>query len=436
MHDFFYHGIWRMDWGLGNPNKTAALIAMLMIAVWAFANIRKWGFWISLVLFTGLGIGLIHTFSRGGIIALFLGSVPIIYFANRPWPWSKIIGITISIWIMVGVTIFLDAQDRYEQGVIKEDRSIGNRIEIWKAAPQMMVDAPNGWGIGKSGQAYMEWYQPQNHTEQYRTLVNSHLTWLVELGWPLRFLYIVSWFALFLICWPKTGLTALSIPLGVWIAFGIAAVFSSVAESPWLWILPIICLLATIALRWKQKLWPAPILWTIPFGVSAATILALVIVGSGGTGLHAFNGGVVFGNNPPEIWIVVNSKVMGQNYGHAIRHYLSSSDSSNASIGVIESAAAMPDLTGKIVVVADMIPNDDRIKSSLMSAKQIVLLNPSFFPQEINATKEHDGQIRIIFGEFSQSPSTNAWGSVGSVERVPGVGDFLPHWPELALAIK
>jgi len=45
-----------MDWGLGNPNKTAALIAMLMVAVWGLACFRKWGFWAALTLFTGLGI--------------------------------------------------------------------------------------------------------------------------------------------------------------------------------------------------------------------------------------------------------------------------------------------------------------------------------------------------------------------------------------------
>lgn len=45
-----------MDWGLGNPNKTAALIACLMIGLWALAFIRKWGFWVALVGFTALGI--------------------------------------------------------------------------------------------------------------------------------------------------------------------------------------------------------------------------------------------------------------------------------------------------------------------------------------------------------------------------------------------
>jgi len=48
MSDIHFQGIWRMDWGLGNPNTTAALISMLMITVWGLAFIRKgknhWGF--------------------------------------------------------------------------------------------------------------------------------------------------------------------------------------------------------------------------------------------------------------------------------------------------------------------------------------------------------------------------------------------------------
>jgi hypothetical protein len=55
----------RMDWGLGNPNKTAALIALIMIAVWILGYIRDWGFWVALALFTGFGVCLILTQSRG-----------------------------------------------------------------------------------------------------------------------------------------------------------------------------------------------------------------------------------------------------------------------------------------------------------------------------------------------------------------------------------
>ena len=436
MHDFFYHGIWRMDWGLGNPNKTAALITMLMISAWWLAYVDKGGFWISLALFTGLGVGLIHTFSRGGIIALVIGILPVIYFAKRPWKRGQIVGASISVWIMVSTTIYLDAQDRYGQGVIKEDRSIGNRIELWKAAPKMMVDAPGGWGFGKSGRAYMEWYQPLDHSEEYRTLVNSHLTWLVELGWPLRYFYIFCVLSIILICWPSRALPTLSIPLGVWLAFDVAAFFSSVAESFWLWVLPIASLLVALSVRWTQEVWPKLKIWTVPAIASGGLIIVFLMAGSSSTSLRNLNGTVVIGQGPPDIWIVANTKIMGPNYGHAIRRYLASTRSETASIGIIESTASLPALADQVIVLAGQASDGDKATLGFLSPKRIVLLNPAFYPQEIKAVSPNDGRITVYFGEFSQSPAATSWQNYATVRRLPGVGDFLPQWPELALVFK
>jgi hypothetical protein len=432
MHDYFYHGVWRMDWGLGNPNKTAALIAMLMLSLWSLANFRKWGFWLRLSLFTVLGIGLIHTFSRGGIIALFVGAIPIIYFSNRPWPWLNIGGATVAIWIMVGAAITLDAQDRYGQGVVQQDRSIDNRLDIWREAPEMMVDAPWGWGLGNSGHAYMEWYQPLDQSEQYRTLVNSHLTWLVELGWPLRFIYVLMWASVLLLCWPNEMARELSIPFGVWIAFAISAVFSSVAESPWLWIIPIICLIATIIFRAQRSNWPAAKYWTIPLAVSGAMILGVCIMGSNEGQISGSNDSVVLGRGDPDIWIIVNSKVMGQNYGHSIRQYLRQQGSLRSAVGVANS----PDISkdkNRTVVFAGNIPCDDKTKLALSSAKRVILLNPFFSPEDAGLIKANDGRIKVIFGEFSQSPALYAWENFATVERINGIGDFMPQWPKLVL---
>jgi len=104
MSDIHFQGFWRMDWGLGNPNKTAALTATLMVGVWALAYVRKWGFWPALVFFTSLGICLIHTFSRGGLIAAAAGLVVLVWLAPRPWPRH------------LGASIYLQAHERYGQG--------------------------------------------------------------------------------------------------------------------------------------------------------------------------------------------------------------------------------------------------------------------------------------------------------------------------------
>src|ERR1700734_2850965 len=97
----YFQGVWRMDWGLGNPNKTAALIAILMIAIWVIAYLHKWGFWVALVPFTALGVCLIHTVSRGGIVALGIGLTAVVCTIPTPWPIQKIVALVACFWVIV-----------------------------------------------------------------------------------------------------------------------------------------------------------------------------------------------------------------------------------------------------------------------------------------------------------------------------------------------
>jgi O-antigen ligase len=203
-----FHGIWRMDWGFANPNKTAALIVTLLFAVWAFAFIWRKGFWLSLSLSCGLGVLLIHTFSRGGVAALGAGVITLLFFAPRPWPRERLIGIVVCTWIILGATVYLQANERFTQGI--QDRSIANRLEIWRQVPKMIADAPMGWGVGNAVRAYQNWYQPLDHGVTYLNLVSTHFTWLVEFSWWQRILYCFGWAAVGIVCWPPKGRETLS----------------------------------------------------------------------------------------------------------------------------------------------------------------------------------------------------------------------------------
>ena len=67
----------RLDLGFGNPNKTAALFAIL--AVWALSFAcrvkRAWAAWCLWAVSAALGVALVHTHSRGGLVALAAGAV-------------------------------------------------------------------------------------------------------------------------------------------------------------------------------------------------------------------------------------------------------------------------------------------------------------------------------------------------------------------------
>lgn len=425
MSDLHFHGIWRMDWGLGNPNKTGGLIAILMVVVWFLALWRRGGFWVALALFTGLGICLIHTMSRGAVIALFAGLIPLVMVAPRPWPRGRIVGVVVAVWVIVGASLYLDAGERLGQGIVHEDRSIINRFQVWKTAPQMMVDAPGGWGIGNSGSAYMQWYQPLSSPESYRTLVNSHLTWLVELRWPLRVVYLFGWVAVLLHCWPGATSRWLAVPLGVWITFFIAAAFSSVAESSWLWIVPGVSLIAVLGYRIRCRIWPAGRLWLLPIGASLLFCGVLAVLGMRHSSMvHKQGGVIVCGNGKPQVWILPDTKVMGTQWGRTLRKLVRKSPSC---VGVVLDAGKMPSLQGEHIVISGSPLPVGKLAEVMASAGKVMLVNPRFYPQEVGFDPARMN-VELVVGEFSDSPAVAVWKEKLPVKILPGVGDYLTDW--------
>ena len=417
-----------MDWGLGNPNKTAAIIAILMIGSWGLAYVRKWGFWVALALFTGFGICLVHTFSRGGFVALFFGLLPVLLMAPRPWPWKRIAGVVAAVWIIVGFSVYLQAHERLGQGVVQEDRSISNRLDLWKYAPSMMLDAPDGWGLGNSGRSFMEWYQPLDRHEPYRTMVNSHLTWLVEFGWLGRFLYLAAWLTILLICLPDSRSRWLAVPLGVWLSIFVSAIFSSVAEEPWVWVVPGLSLLVAIIWRISKAIWPMPASWLAP-PIGAALALILIPILWQGTDVQKGNSFVIFGNQTPSVWVVVDEKILGPRYGRTLRTH--EPNLNGASIGIVEDLQELPDVSGAAVILAGRFAStpDQVDMSRLASAAAIIVVNPSVFPLELAGLEGLAEKISVKVGDFAQSPSAHAWAAQFPANKMTAVGDFVPDWP-------
>jgi hypothetical protein len=428
MSDLTFHGVWRMDWGFGNPNKTAAFIAILMVAIWILAYIRKWGFWVALTIFSGLGIALLHTMSRGGLVALCAGLIPLLFLAPRPWKKSRMIGILVGFWLILGVSVFLKTHDRYIQSANIEDRSISNRLQIWKATAAMMANAPDGWGLGNSGKAYMQWYQPLDKGESYRTLVNSHLTWLVEFNWPMRFLYILGWSLVFLICWPSSRARWRSVALGVWVCFFVAAFFSSVAEASVMWAVPGIFLLAALIGRLITRQFPTPLQWSIPFGATAVVSCLIWLSGRQAPPIQKLHQSIIYGQNQtPKTLVIYDSSTMGTLYGRAIRI------SCKSPVEIALSGTALPSLKDRILVIGGELPDIDqsKLKASIQECQNLVLLNPKFFPQEIGITESNKSKVITYFGDFSQSPSVDTWQTNSTLRHLSGVGDFIPNWPTL-----
>lgn len=438
MHDFYFHGIWRMDWGFGNPNKTATLIAILMIAVWALAYIRRWGFWLAWLLFLGLGICLVDTFSRGGMVALISALATLLWQAPRPWPISRVIAVTVAVWVFIGAAVHLQAHERFGQGIAKEDRSITNRLKIWQTVPQMMVGAPRGWGHDEAQWAYMQWYQSVDAPETYLNLVSSHFTWMVEMGWIGRFAYCASWGVLFLLCWPRPDVRWRAIVLGTWVAFAVGAIFTHVANSLWLWIAPGLGLLLVLGHRAWRKDWPRAYAFGSVGALAAVVLSGVWVLGTvrSALPLRGSSKGVVIGTGEPQIWLVADPKVLGDHYGKTLRRFLlEQPDKAFPTLAIVD---AVEDIWVKkpgTIVVAGALSDEElhALSARLQSSTTCLVLNPTFYPQELGAAPAALKNVTAIFGEFSQSPTLSSWQASASVRQVEVAGDYLPHWPELIL---
>ena len=245
----FYGDTLRWAFGFDNPNKGAVIFACLLPflfhcwnAGWSLRNVR---FRACAALFAGAAFlaaayCLCMTFSRGALVAAVAGLAyvaGVALFRERGKPVGKWIAHALLLGAFGFLVVWTGLGARTGEAA-EGDRSVGNRFDVWSAALQMSVENPRGFGAGRSGEEYMQWYQATEREEGYRTMVNSYLTFLVEYGW--------AWFAAILIAfscfwaWTSPGRgDRMSVGLrGLLIAFLVAGIFSTTMEEWRLWVLP------------------------------------------------------------------------------------------------------------------------------------------------------------------------------------------------------
>lgn len=448
--DFYFGEHLRLDWGFENPNKTAALIAGLLVLVHALRYLIKWkriGFWIFIAAFLSLGVCLIHTYSRGGILAAVAGQLA--FYVTRHLKFRVPSRTALFTAFALGILLTLysalpqvEAIKRYSQGMGEEevDRSVTNRLRIWKDVPQMILDAPNGWGHDKVGEAWMLWYQPLDTRYRYRTLVNSHLTWLAGFGWAGRFLYLGGWCLILLTCFAPRIESNLerqsaSIAVGVWTTLAVSAFFSSVGESALLWLLPLVSLAWMIlgssklreAIKDRARLLKH-------LGISACfavlCIAALYLAGFATNNdrepIHRSKQFLRYGEGEAKTLIVQpDFRVMGRHFSYEIRK--------NPRDGWLVSDEVPNEIPGSIdqIILSGMIPD---LRGRLADFRgQIVYLNPlnSF---EIQSRQE--GKTKIILGNLRRDPTSLVLRqSVADVDEwnlieKPGKQVYLGNWVE------
>lgn len=171
--EFVAGDVVRMGFGFFNPNHAAALICAVIPFCWGWNRGRWVGISSSVVLCAMLAA----TFSRTGFIVLALEA--------GAW-WMMCDGCRrarsarTTIWGVILSACLACIAAWWMWPRLALDGAVMNRPKIWFAGLQLFAANPMGVGFGSSGEIASAFMLPDAIT--VRTLVNSHLTLLAEMG--------------------------------------------------------------------------------------------------------------------------------------------------------------------------------------------------------------------------------------------------------------
>ena len=185
----------RMGFGFANPNHAAAFLCVLLPFCWGWKSCAWAGRTLTALLLMALAL----TFSRTGFAVLAL-------------EWIA--------WRLVARTNSADGSKRSLSGGalafavallgvwwmsprLSLDGAVMNRPRIWLAGFELLLANPRGVGFGNSGLLASSFLLPDG--VEVRTMVNSHLTLLVEEGWAVGCAWLVFIASALACgrCWPR-----------------------------------------------------------------------------------------------------------------------------------------------------------------------------------------------------------------------------------------
>ena len=438
----------RLRLGYANPNKGGCLMAEIAIVALALlffaASRRKWLLGaLSGVDVVVVFVGLAMTQSRSAFVAFVVGGIVLLAFRVKAlFTWRRGIVVVAVVVVSALVLVFSGVGKRFTTGLVNvSDQSDALRVNIMKAAPQMMVDAPSGWGGGMSGSAYANWYQAPNEFRVVRTLVNSHLTWLVEMGWFGRIAYLGGVFTLlfFLGALAKRG--ASPVPLALFVSLFTAGLFNSVMESPTLWLMPCVSFVLLLTPRGRKTVaWrPVAMSLLVGFVLSGLTLAVLAYIGTRESRvpqIYAEGGCVIVNGKEVDTWVVDDNVVLGRGFlGREIRMFYAAFPQTPP-MGIAWSLKDVPVSAKRLVVAGrrceDFLAAFAEDSGIAKHFDSIVFLSPPFAASFVPKALSSLPNFKMMQGELAVRLTPDAENPPPFLTIVPGAELYLPGWMRMA----
>ena len=448
----------RLCWPFENPNENGFLflsLALLSTALFFCAKpaVRIAGG----AGFVAASAALVMTASRGSFLAFAFGLLPAIALNYKKLVRSRAVWILAGIVVLTAVGWFATHESRLlTRGFTKQTKwSNDTRIEMWATAPQMIAEAPKGWGgmhvnpAHMVGRAYVDWYDRLSEISLSGSLVNDHLTRLVGYSQVGRFVYLFVWFGLLALMTYTAVRTKRAVALGVFVALAVAGWFNAVLMNVYLWGAPLAALVLFLIGR-PWRVWRLRTVGLLAVGAAAlagATLAGIVAYGRAtvkrGYPIYVADGQVRVKEDVPAIWIVDDGKALGGIFAcrDIRRHYLR--HPSAPAIGYVRHVKDLPAGEMKRLVLAGNAGKEwlerlfKRVKEGEKVAvpEEVVFITPPFMPSELPEELVKMGKMRYVVGEFvARYYSEDGACPKGlDVTVVPGMELYIQDWMRFAV---
>ena len=436
----------RLKLWFNNPNRAGTLFAELGIVLLALLAVRRRA--VRIV----CGLGLVATAaliylsgSRGAFVAFLvaaaaLGSCGIWTFIRERRRFAVWIGVAF-------LSVALAFVGSMQAGLWgRRARGDTLRTDILAAVPQMMCDAPQGWGFIGAGKAYRDWYQRLDDPWVTWSLVSDHLTTLVNAGWPVRFAYVFGWLALVaLLGLSARKMRSARVALAIWLVMGVSSAFNRIyLGAVSLWLLPL------AALAWwawcLPRKRPGARTWLALGGaaVVSGVLLGLCALLTDGSGrdvrVRADGKRVLVNSRRPSVWVVDDGWVLGGGLVGKELHAAYAADRARSGIGYVSSVFDLPSAgIGRLVLAGKagweflLGLSEGKFPGDFDVPAEIVFLSPPFPPSAIPELLLKNANVRLVIGEFAtvffpEYRTPPPW-----VTIVSGCELYLPDWIDRCL---